>query len=140
MKIRLIVIVAMLALILMSYACHAATFIDAIAQQESGNRPLPKYWDVNAYRLGYFSISEAVWKDATDFDKSLKSGTWKQCETDREYGAKIMMSYLRRYCPQAVKTNDYETMARVWNGGPNGAKVKATEKYWQNIKKLMANN
>lgn len=123
--------------IALSISTHAASFVDAVAKVESGNRPLAPYWDVNATRLGYFSISRDVWKDATQFDKSLANGTWEQCQKDKAYGAKVMLAYLRRYCPAAVKANDYQTMARVWNGGPKGATKQATVKYWTKVKKEM---
>ena len=32
-----------------------------------------------------------------------------------------------------------EDMARMHNGGPNGHKNKATEKYWDKVKKEMGN-
>lgn len=118
-------------------SAYAASFIDAVAQVESGNRPLAPYWDVNAVRLGHFSISRDVWTDATQFNKALAKGSWGQCQTDRAYGEQILLSYLKRYCPQAVKAGDYQTMARVWNGGPKGATKKATVKYWNKVKKEM---
>lgn len=31
------------------------------------------------------------------------------------------------------KDSDYETIARNWNGGPNGYKKSRTEKYWQKV-------
>lgn len=32
------------------------------------------------------------------------------------------------------KDDDFETIARSWNGGSNGPKLKATEHYWNKVK------
>jgi len=32
------------------------------------------------------------------------------------------------------KDSDFETIARCWNGGSSGYKMKATEKYWKKVK------
>src|SRR3954466_7812593 len=133
MKKRIVLLVAILIAILASYASaakvadHPIAWIDALAIKESDNTPHKPYWDVNAWRLGYFAISENYWGDAVEFDKSLDAkhgGSWERCEKDRDYAAKVVMAYMRRYCPTAVKNNDWETMSRVHNGGPGGVKNK----------------
>lgn len=35
-----------------------------------------------------------------------------------------------RYQKLTGKPPTYEVLARIWNGGPNGWRVKATRKYW----------
>ena len=36
------------------------------------------------------------------------------------------------------RTPTYEDVARIHNGGPNGYKKTATYKYWQKVKKKLA--
>ncbi len=128
-------------LLLTSYASAATSWIDATAIQESGNKPKAPYWDKTAMRLGYFAISNDYWGDAVAFDKSLGAkhgGSWERCQNDRDYGAKVVMAYMRRYCPKAVAANDWETMSRVHNGGLGGLKnKKATDGYWTSVKRIM---
>jgi hypothetical protein len=35
------------------------------------------------------------------------------------------------------KNSDAETIARNWNGGPNGYKVNRTVKYWNKVKQQL---
>jgi len=50
------------------------------------------------------------------------------------------MGYWRRYCPAALEAGDWETLARVHNGGPVGARSKATLAYWRKVKAAMGGN
>lgn len=135
-----IAITALIILLITSQA-HAASFIDALAMQESGNKPLEPRKDVNgALVIGYFQITKAYWQDAAEFDKSLNAdhgGSWERCQNDREYSISVINAYMRRYCPEALKTNNYEVMARTHNGGPSGAKKNATVTYWKQVKARM---
>jgi len=36
-----------------------------------------------------------------------------------------------------VSANDWQTMARVFNGGPQGARKAATVKYWNRVRALL---
>ena len=48
-----------------------------------------------------------------------------------------MIAYWKRYCPKAFEAGDWETLARVHNGGPKGHTKKATLKYWEKVKNRM---
>jgi hypothetical protein len=37
------------------------------------------------------------------------------------------------------KDSDYETIARNWNGGPKGYKLRSTEKYWNKVEQQLNN-
>jgi hypothetical protein len=45
-----------------------------------------------------------------------------------------MTAYLNRYAKDAIKNNNFETLARVHNGGPMGYKKSATKVYWLKVK------
>jgi hypothetical protein len=149
MKVRLTIIVTLLILILASYATAAPSkikkrsWIDALAMQESGNKPIKPHKDSNGQIVvGYFQISKPYWLDAARHDPSLKAngGSWELCETDRDYGIRVVNSYMDLY-----NATTPEMKSRTHNGGPmydkNGNiikwKMKATDHYWADIKAWM---
>lgn len=46
----------------------------------------------------------------------------------------VLFCYLQRYCQRALKSGDWKTCARIWNGGPRGHKKDGTIIYWERIK------
>lgn len=144
---NLYLVILLISIINQSRVCFAeideakfAIWINAIAQHESGNKNLPPHNDVNGKKvIGKFQISQAFWQDATNFDKTL-GGRWEDLQNNPEYGVLIIRAYMKKWVPQALENNDFETMSRSFNGGgPSGAKKTATIKYWLAIKKLMNN-
>jgi hypothetical protein len=87
----------------------------------------------NGKALGPLQIHRGYFQDASEFDKSL--GTNYSKVTDIEFAKRVVVAYLKRYVPKAVATNDFETLARVHNGGPRGHKNPATVGYWNKIRK-----
>ncbi len=102
-------------------------FIRAIHQTESSGR-LGAIVGDNGKAFGPLQIHRVCWRD------SRVKGIYPQDCADLAYSIKVMTAYLNRYCPDAVKTKDFETMARVWNGGPNGFKKNSTRIYWTKVK------
>ena len=51
----------------------------------------------------------------------------------------ICRAYLSIYCtPRRLgRTPTMEDAARIWNGGPNGHRKSATEKYWQKVARVL---
>lgn len=51
----------------------------------------------------------------------------------------ICRAYLAIYCtPKRLgRQPTMEDAARIWNGGPNGHKKRATEKYWQKVARAL---
>lgn len=45
----------------------------------------------------------------------------------------VCMFYWDRYCPEALKERDFETLARIHNGGPRGMEKDATVAYWNKV-------
>jgi len=57
---------------------------------------------------------------------------WDGCRTWL-FSKIIVWAYMNRYCPKAVRNGDWEKVARIHNGGPNGWKKKATLEYWNKV-------
>jgi hypothetical protein len=91
----------------------------------------------NGKALGGYQIHKIYWQDAVQYDKSI--GGKYQDVTNKAYAEKVVTAYLNRYAKQAISSNDYETLARIHNGGPKGAKKTATTGYWQKVKKVLDN-
>lgn len=52
----------------------------------------------------------------------------------------VCYGYMSRYAKKALmrmELSDIEKMCRIWNGGPNGHKKKATEPYWRRFAQTM---
>ena len=104
--------------------------LDAIRIVETGGEkdPANAVGD-NGRSIGPFQIQRAYWQDGLEHDPSI-GGTYADCK-DETYARRVVRAYLSRY----VKTWNDETVARVHNGGPSGAKKKGTIKYWQKVRK-----
>jgi hypothetical protein len=109
---------------------NSADLVSAVHQVESSGR-IGKILGDSGRALGPLQIHYANWKDATDFDKSIK-GKYSDCE-DLNYSKKIFKAYLAKYA--SGKT--LEQKARIWNGGPQGHLSKSTLNYWLKIKKYL---
>ena len=108
--------------------------LDAICQVESSGGTNKADGD-GGKAIGPFQIWRIYWTDATSYDKSL-GGTYQDCR-DRVYAEKVVIAYWKRFCPDALANDDFETLARVHNGGPNGAKKERTKEYWLKVQKAL---
>lgn len=108
-------------------------FINAEIQVESSGRD--NAIGDNGKALGALQIHKKCWQDAVEFDHSI-SGSYTNC-FNRSYSIKIMTSYLNRYCARAIRENNFEVMARNWNGGSFGPNNPRTLNYWLKVKKEM---
>lgn len=114
------------------YAVDAKLF-KAIRTVESGGNA-NAVGDGGASR-GEYQIQKAYWQDACeyggvkwDYAKNVKNRA--KCE-------QVMRWYWQRYCKDAYHKRDYETLARVHNGGPAGKRIAATKKYWLKVRKYL---
>jgi len=86
--------------------------------------------------LGYAQISYRYYVDARR--EMAKHGItpppYQKAVRSRYWSEQLMRFYMRRYCPRALATGDFETIARVHNGGANGMKKATTKRYWNQIK------
>jgi hypothetical protein len=106
-------------------------FLNALRMVETGGEKRPEQAVGDGGRsLGPYQISRKYL-----IDSGVK-GTWEQCR-DARFSEKVMQAYWRRYCPEALRKLDFETLARVHNGGPTGHKKAATAGYWKLVQRQM---
>ena len=103
-------------------------FLDALRQVESSGND--KAVGDNGNAIGAYQIWRDYWQDAVEFDKTI-GGKYADC-FNRQYSERVVVAYLNRYAPEGAS---WETLARIHNGGPKGYKIKATEEYWQKVKR-----
>lgn len=80
--------------------------------------------------IGPYQITRRFWLD------SGVAGGWKLCR-GRAYSETVMLSYWKRYCPEALRRGDAQVLARTHNGGPNGPIKRTTRGYWLKVKKQL---
>ena len=109
-------------------------FLDAIRRVETGGLPNAGKGAVGdkGASIGPYQIQRAYHSDAR-----MKAGRYEDCSTDATYAEQTMLAYFARYAPKALESKDWETLARVHNGGPKGHTKKATLGYWAKVKKEM---
>ena len=102
----------------------------AIHQREAEGRVgvIDGYNDGGA-ALGPMQIHKAYWID------SEVAGKYQDC-VNLEYSKRVMLKYWERHCPKALESLDFQTLARIHNGGPTGHKRNSTVKYWTGNKML----
>ena len=109
-------------------------FLDALAVVESNGKDDAVGDNGNA--LGRYQLWQVYWQDAVDYCPEIE-GRYKDV-TNKTYAERCVVAYLMRYCPKAVADADFQTMARVHNGGPKGHKRKATIGYWKKVERALA--
>lgn len=77
--------------------------------------------------IGPYQIHYVYWKD------SGVPGRYEQCR-NRAYAERVMKAYWSRYCPKALEARDWQTLARVHNGGPDGHRQRQTQAYWRKVR------
>ena len=107
-------------------------FFYALAQVESNHNDDAVGDGGNA--IGRYQVWRVYWIDATEF--SGIGGKYEDVK-DKAYAERIIEAYMQRYARKAWAAKDWETVARIHNGGPRGHKKKATEKYWQKVKEVL---
>ena len=109
-------------------------FLDAIRRVETGSLPnagIGAVGDKGA-SIGPYQIQRSYWSDAR-----MKTGSYEDCSASYAYSEQVMLGYFARYAPKALESKDWETLARVHNGGPKGHTKKATLSYWTKVQKEM---
>jgi hypothetical protein len=110
-------------------------FTKALAATETGGEKNPDaaIGDGTAAR-GKLQVHFACWKDACEYDPSLKTGTYMDCHKS-EYADRVCKAYLSRYGKDAIKAGDVGKLARLWNGGCRGWSRAATLPYMEKFLK-----
>jgi hypothetical protein len=93
--------------------------------------------------IGRFQIQRKCFEDACKFNKSINFSY--ESLTNKANSEIIVITYLSHYEKTAWKNNDYEKLAKCWNGGPNWRKKKLKakdnlDKYWEKFKRYMVDN
>ena len=121
-------IALLLALAATAHAAPPESFWRALHLVETSGRHGPILGD-KGRSLGPLQISRAYFTD------SRVGGTYEQV-VDLGFARKVVSAYLQRYAPQAWAAGDVETLARVHNGGPAGARKAATVNYGAKVARL----
>ena len=101
--------------------------LDAIRQVESAGND--RAVGDAGRSIGPYQIGLAYWRDGGGDPGRYLGDAWSAaaCEV-------VMLTYWRRHCPAAMRTGDFETLARVHNGGPRGATKPSTLPYWRRVR------
>jgi hypothetical protein len=112
--------------------------ISSIAWVESTNNPNARSKDGS---VGIVQIKPVMVKEVNRICK-MKGIDKAYSLTDRlsvQKSKEMFWIYQDFYNPDVkwddLSKKDLEVMARKWNGGPNGDKKKATQKYWRKVSK-----
>lgn len=84
---------------------------------------------------GPLQIHRAYWRDAVEHDRSI-GGRYEDVQS-LAYATRIVDAYMRRYARRAYAAGDYQTLARIHNGGPAGHRKAATLKYWAKVRRWL---
>lgn len=109
-------------------------FIKALHMTEASGRMNPPDGD-DGRAIGPFQIWKAYWQDAVQFDKSI-GGKYEDCR-NYDYARKVVDAYLRRYGRQFLAQGNWEALARIHNGGPQGYRNPNTAKYWRKAQRFI---
>jgi len=78
--------------------------------------------------IGPFQIHRPYWED------SKVPGKYEDCR-EPEYARKVVQAYWKRYAAKALIAVDVETLARIHNGGPDGARQECTLPFWSKVER-----
>lgn len=103
-----------------------ARTLDAIRTVESGGRCNPPDGDAGR-AIGPYQIHAGYWADACRFDATLAAdhGSYARCR-EEGYARRVVRAYLLHYAGPNASPGTY---ARIHNGGPAGARKRATLPY-----------
>lgn len=112
----------------MAQAYPPESFWRALHLVETSGRTGPILGD-NGRALGPLQIHRGYHAD------SKIAGDYSRC-ADLAYSRRVVAAYLKIYAPTAWANGDVHTLARVHNGGPNGARKSATLNYAGKVRRL----
>lgn len=80
--------------------------------------------------IGPYQIHRGYWLD------SKLPGSHDDCR-DPQYARQVVLAYWKRYAPKALEGLDAQTLARVHNGGPDGARQDCTLVFWRKVERAL---
>ena len=106
------------------------SLLHAIRLVESGDRPNPPDGD-GGRAIGPYQIWRVYWRD------SGVPGDYQQCR-DRAYAERVILAYWRRWCPAALASGDWRTLANTFHLGRTAATRGEVDKaYLAKVKAAM---
>jgi len=106
------------------------SLLHAIRLVESGDRPNPPDGD-GGRAIGPYQIWRVYWRD------SGVSGDYQQCR-NRAYAERVILAYWRRWCPAALASGDWRTLANTFHLGRTAATRGEVDKaYLAKVKAAM---
>ena len=105
------------------------TIFRAIGEKESSNNP--KAFNEKEGAIGIVQIRKIALQDA---NRILGKETYKEADCwDIAKSYEIFKTLQDHYNPSW----DYETAAKLWNGGPKWAKKEGVKKYWLDVLNIL---
>lgn len=104
-------------------------FLNALHQVETSGRSGHIVGD-KGKALGPLQIHKSYWQDV----KNIVGGKYEDVE-NLNYSKKVVLAYLNKYGRKAFQQGDWETLAKIHNGGPDGANNPNTQGYWKKVKR-----
>ena len=112
-------------------------FYAAIAAVETGGEADPDNGEPgDAGEIGRYQITPAYLFDANEFAGGRSDYTLAEMRNP-SHARVTMYRYFQRYAPQALDSGDYETLARIHNGGPKGDAKRSTKAYAADVLDVM---
>lgn len=116
------------------YADNVKKLLPALAVVESNNN-VNAIGD-NGKAIGVLQIWKVVVNDVnTVYNTNYTHKNMYNKEKSYKVASLYLKHYGKQYTKQTKKPADLKTLARIWNGGPQGYKKPATLKYWNKVKK-----
>ena len=132
-------LVALLAPMLIAEAQYDVSkqdqFFDAIWAVESSRRENPPDGD-GGKAIGPYQIHESYFKDAKESNPTEIDFEYQDCR-DKDCAEAVIRVYMLRYARKAWENHDFQTLARIHNGGPKGHTKKSTLPYWYKVRKVL---
>jgi len=114
-----------------------ADLLDAMQTVETGGCSDPAHAVGDSGRShGWLQISKAYYDDVKAEIPDIP--TYEKAVADLGWSKRIVYAYWHRYAREALQSNDWETLARIHNGGPHGARKGSTKAYWRRVRLELA--
>jgi len=114
-------------------AVNIETLLDVLQDVESNNNPTAIGDNGNAY--GILQIWKTVIADVNRiYNTSYVHKDAFDPQKARDIARKYLGYYGKVYSNNEKQNPDYETLARIWNGGPRGYQKSSTDNYWGKVK------
>lgn len=108
--------------------------LDAIKIVESNNS---RYLTGKNGEFGPYQIKKIV---IDDVNRIIGMEIYSYSDMEDETKSREICKFYILYWSNRSGNKSIESMARIWNGGPNGNKKESTKKYWKKIMEVMYGN